>query len=329
MNLPIDSDLKRKRERGNDETKPSAANQYDESLLEVEDLVKTSNDNQKKKKTRITRKQIIAIHGTASTVVVARAPQGCTMIAASSTATAVADDDNDDNDDDDDDDDDGEFGQEDTKKKWGMPKGTIKHMKHKKDDWYHAVKLYKDKYEDDDDMNQIDFLCDILSWGKAGRISKSETNRFSKKYMAYCNGDLKKPRGYDERNANTTIEAAASVQTTRDTFNARLARVEAVESLNFQTRQREARMEVERAERERIAKVKQAERKAERERIAKVKQAEREEVKWIFNLPEDERTPEEKKLLADNPFRTIDMTPAQWKEIWRQLTPKQTTELMI
>ena len=217
-------------------------------------------------------------------------------------------------------------------------------MKHTKDDWYHAVKLYKDKYGDDDDMNQINFLYYILSWGKAGRISKSETNGFSKKYMAYCNGDLKKPRGYDERNANTTIEAAASVQTARDTFNPRLyvrrnnsvfmeaeslARVEAVESLNFQTRQREARMEVERAERERIAKVKQAERKAERERIAKVKQAEREEVKWIFNLPEDERTPEEKKLLADNPFRTIDMTPAQWKEIWRQLTPKQTTELMI
>ena len=219
MNLPIDSDLKRKRERGNDETKPSAANQYDESLLEVEDLVKTSNDNQKKKKTRITRKQIIAIHGTASTVVVARAPQGCTMIAASSTATAVADDDNDDNDDDDDDDDDGEFGQEDTKKKWGMPKGTIKHMKHTKDDWYHAVKLYKDKYGDDDDMNQINFLYYILSWGKAGRISKSETNGFSKKYTAYCNGDLKKPRGYDERNANSTIEAAASVQTTRGTFN--------------------------------------------------------------------------------------------------------------
>ena len=120
---------------------------------------------------------------------------------------------------DDDDDDDDEFGQEDTNQKRGMPKGTIKHMKHTKDDWYHAVKLYKDKYEDDDDMSQINFIYYILSWGKAGRISKSETNGFSKKYMAYCNGDLKKPRGYDKRNANPTIEAAASVQTSRDTFN--------------------------------------------------------------------------------------------------------------
>ena len=49
MNMPIDSDLKKKGKRENDETEPSAANQYNESL-EVEDLVKTSNDNQKKKK---------------------------------------------------------------------------------------------------------------------------------------------------------------------------------------------------------------------------------------------------------------------------------------
>ena len=61
-----------------------------------------------------------------------------------------------------------------------------------------------------------------------------------------------------------------------------------------------------------------------------MKQAEREEVKRIFNLPEDKRTPEEKKFLADNPFGIIDKTPTQRLETgFRQLTPEQTTELLV
>ena len=57
-------------------------------------------------------------------------------------------------------------------------------------------------------------------------------------------------------------------------------------------------------------------RKAEK-KVAKVKQAER------------ERIPKVKKLLADNPLCTIEKTPAQRLVSWRQLTPKQTTELLV
>ena len=64
---------------------------------------------------------------------------------------------------------------------------------------------------------------------------------------------------------------------------------------------------------------------AERER----KQAERKEVKRIFNLPVDKRTPEEKKLLADQPLSTIEKTPTQRLVSWRQLTPELTSELLV
>ena len=49
-----------------------------------------------------------------------------------------------------------------------------------------------------------------------------------------------------------------------------------------------------------------------------------EEAKQIFNLPENEQTPKEKKLLAENPMEIIHMKPAQRKVSWRQISPKQT-----
>ena len=49
-----------------------------------------------------------------------------------------------------------------------------------------------------------------------------------------------------------------------------------------------------------------------------------EEANQIFNLPEDEQTPKEKKLLAENPMGIIHMTPVQRKVSWRQISPKQT-----
>ena len=49
-----------------------------------------------------------------------------------------------------------------------------------------------------------------------------------------------------------------------------------------------------------------------------------EEANQIFNLPEDEQTPKEKKLLAENPMGIIHMKPAQRKVSWRQISPKQT-----
>ena len=49
-----------------------------------------------------------------------------------------------------------------------------------------------------------------------------------------------------------------------------------------------------------------------------------EEAKQIFNLPVDEQTPKEEKLLAENPMGIIHMTPVQRKVSWRQISPKQT-----
>ena len=49
-----------------------------------------------------------------------------------------------------------------------------------------------------------------------------------------------------------------------------------------------------------------------------------EEAKQIFNLPENEQTPKEKKLLAENPMEIIHMKSAQRKVSWRQISPKQT-----
>ena len=82
--------------------------------------------------------------------------------------------------------------------------------------------------------------------------------------------------------------------------------------------------------RQRKKKKPELERKKKKQAEREQKQAEREQVKRIFNLPVDKRTPEEKKLLADQPLSTIEKTPTQRLETgYRQLTPKQTTELLV